>query len=118
MMTRLKFLSFFQTRLNVDQLAAGGTSPLKLMAVDARGRLVALTVGPGIEISGTELRAVSTPRVPVVLTRAPNGTYSFAGGMAVFRNGVLQLQGPDYAVAVGVLTPVLPWSADDLVSAY
>jgi hypothetical protein len=119
------FLSIFavipawaQTRLNVDQLAAGATSPLRIMAMDSRGRLTALSVGDGIEISGTELRAVASPRVPVVLARAPNGAYSFVGGMGVFRNGVLQMQGIDYSVSVGVLTPVLPWSADDIVSAY
>lgn len=107
-----------QSRITADQLRAGATTGLRLLAIDASGRFAYVTLGAGLEIAGTTLQSTTAaPRTPAQLTRNGDGSYVYPGG-GVYRNGLLQTPAVDYTIAAGTVKPVQPWAVDDVVTGY
>jgi hypothetical protein len=117
-----------QTSVRVGMLS-GPTGAGGVLVLAHNGQITFATIGAGIALvsanGGYVLQAQTSPRVlgekPV---RQPDGTYVVArppapGTLAVYRNGVRQSVGDDYAfdAAARKIAPVAghPWEADDLV---
>ena len=113
-----------QTRLPIDQLK-GPPGEVRLLALDAAGKLTPLTLGEGLEISGSviKMKAVPVPsgyallRSEWPLTQAADGTYAAAKGDAIYRNGMLMSLSADYTLVDGRVRPSEPWGASDAVTA-
>ena len=113
-----------QTRLPIDQLK-GPPGEVRLLALDAAGKLTTLTLGEGLEISGSviKMKAVPVPsgyaliKSEDLLLIAPDGTYSASTGMSIYRNGMLMSAGSDYTMVAGRVRPAEPWSASDVITA-
>lgn len=118
-----------QTTVRVDMLS-GPSGGGRVMVLAPNGNVTFATIGAGITLVDTGggawvLQAQASARVlgekPV---RQPDGTYVVArtpaaGSLAVYRNGVRQSVGDDYAfdAAARSIAPVAghPWNTDDLV---
>lgn len=113
-----------QTRLPIDQLK-GPPGEVRLLALDATGKPITLTLGEGLEIVNGVIRA----RVALIpegyrivrsqwrLSREDDGTYLIASGDTIYRNGMLMSPGPDYTISAGRVVPVDQWPATDTVTA-
>ena len=114
-----------QTGVTPSQVRTAAATPAyRLFAFDAAGRATLVTLGAGLEISNGVITSkpaavsatVSLSTVP--LSRAADGTYPAQSGAVVYtRNGLLILEGVDYTLAAGRLTPVGAWATDDQVVA-
>jgi len=127
---KLAILSLFaltlsaQTRLPIDQLK-GPPGEVRLLALDATGKLSTLTLGEGLEIIGGQIKMKAVPvpsgyaliRSEYQLARAEDGTYESPSGNGVYRNGLLMTMNSDYTLVGGRIRPAEPWAASDAVTA-
>jgi hypothetical protein len=118
-----------QTTVRVGMLS-GPTGGGRVMVIAPNGSVTFAAIGAGIslvDVGGAWVLQSTAARIvgekPV---RQPDGSYVIArspasGSLAVYRNGVRQSAGDDYAfdAATRKIAPVtsLPWNADDLVQA-
>lgn len=98
-----------QTRPHTSQVRGTAVTQPQLVGL-VGGRLVNVTLGPGVQMvqvsGGWEIRVASAQVVEARLTRAQDGGWPLPTGCAVravFRNGLRQVQGLDWAVANNVL---------------
>ena len=113
-----------QTRLPIDQLK-GPPGEVRLLALDATGKPITLTLGEGLAIIDGKIRtrAETVPtgwtitKAEYLLVRAEDGTYSAAEDYAIYRNGMMMSVGSDYTLVNGRIRPAEPWAATDTVIA-
>ena len=119
-----------QTTVRVGMLS-GPTGGGRVMVIAPNGSVTFAALGAGITLVDTGggawvLQSTAARIVGEKPVRQPDGSYVIArspasGTLAVYRNGVRQSVGDDYAfdAATRKIAPVtsLPWNADDLVQA-
>lgn len=113
-----------QTRLPIDQLK-GLPGEVRLLALDAAGKPITLTLGEGVEIADGKIRMKAIPvpsgyvliKSEYTLVRAEDGTYSASKEDSIYRNGLLMSAGSDYTLVNGRVRPAEPWPATDMIAA-
>ena len=119
-----------QTTVRVGMLS-GPSGAGRVMVLAPNGNVTFAAIGAGITLVDTGggawvLQSTTARIVGEKPVRQPDGSYLIArtpasGTLAVYRNGVRQSAGDDYAfdAAARTIAPVasLPWKADDLVQA-
>ena len=117
-----------QTTVRVGMLS-GPSGAGRVMVLAPNGTVTFAALGAGIALvdtggGGWVLQSTAARIVGEKPVRQPDGSYVIArspasGTLAVYRNGVRQSAGDDYAfdAAARKVTPVaiLPWNSDDLV---
>lgn len=96
------------SKLRVDQLQSGSTGTQRILTIGTDNRFSSLGIGTGLQSDGTTL-SVAPPAssTPTLLTRNPDGSYPYANGGVIFRNGILQVlvgSPPDYTASGGTIT--------------
>ena len=79
-----------------------------------------MEIAGGVITSKPPAVTVTVSSTATALSRGADGTYPAISGAVVYtRNGLLILEGVDYTIAGGKITPnpVAPWAPDDQVVA-
>jgi hypothetical protein len=111
-----------QTRITLDQIKAPA-GQVRLLILEADGKLSTVTLGDGLEIVGGQIKAKAIPagfrlvKGEYALVRAEDGTYSASDESAIFRNGMLMSIGLDYTLVGGRVRPAEPWPSTDMITA-
>jgi len=118
------FVLCAQTKLPIDQIK-GPVGSIGLLAIDESGSLITVKLSDSVAIvDGTLVAKVNIAptgyalmRSEAILTRNSDGSYILLGGETIYRNGLVQLEGPDYSRIDGraVPNPLKPWASGDLV---
>jgi hypothetical protein len=117
--------AFSQTSVTSGQVrTAAAPVTYRVFAFDSSGRSALLTLGAGVDVANGVISVkpgavtVSVSLASTTLARAVDGTYPAVTGAVVYtRNGLLLLDGVDYAIVGGRLTPTTGWGLDDQVVA-
>jgi len=113
--------AFAQTAVKPEQIRSTPAQTIQLLAISQDGKLTRLTLGDGLQISGTTITAAPSEAPVLTQTRLlknSQGNYPTTTGL-VTRNGVIQERGTDYSITTaGIIPhPLFPWSDEDVILA-
>ncbi len=111
-----------QTKTTLDQQRAPTAAVERVIIAMPDGTMKPLELGPGLAIIDGKLAVTAAQDFLVTvsqtkLMRNPDGSYPSIPNAIYSRGGITQTVGVDYLLVPGKVAPLVPWPAEDVVTA-